>query len=60
MIARPSDFVADDRLSLAECRALLGDEGRFLTDEQLLQRRDQLYTLADVLLSAAAADGMRK
>ena len=51
MIARPSDF-QDERLSLAQCRDLLGAEVAFATDEQLRAMRDRMYSLADVVLDA--------
>lgn len=52
MIARPSDF-GDGRIPLDRCRELLGAEAAGMSDEQLRERRDRLYALADVVLDAA-------
>ena len=44
---------AKSRLSLAECRALLGaDAEPSLTDEQLLRLRDRFYELAAIAIKS--------
>ena len=39
------------KISLGKCRALLGDNGS-VSDVELEQIRDELYALADILVSA--------
>jgi hypothetical protein len=43
---------ASSRLSLAECRGLLGRDDRSLTDEQLRRLRDRFYDLAALVITA--------
>jgi hypothetical protein len=39
-----------DRLSLADCRKLLGAEADSLGDEQMARVREELYAVSDVLV----------
>lgn len=40
-----------DMISLAECRRILGDAGRELSDAELDRLRHQLYGLADIAVT---------
>ena len=47
-------------ISLAECRKILGEAGRDLTDAQLDRLRRELYGLADITVTCFLAKGGRK
>ena len=47
-------------ISLAECRKILGEAGRDLTDAQLDRLRRELYGLADITVTCFLAQGGRK
>lgn len=47
-------------ISLAECRKILGEAGRDLTDAQLERLRQELYGLADITLTCFLAKEGRK
>ena len=47
-------------ISLAECRKILGEAGRDLTDAQLERLRRELYGLADITVTCFLAKGGRK
>ena len=47
-------------ISLAECRKILGEAGRDLTDAELERLRQELYGLADIAVSCFLAKGGRK
>jgi hypothetical protein len=47
-------------ISLAECRKILGDAGRDMTDAQLEHLRRELYGLADITVTCFLAGRSRK
>lgn len=47
-------------ISLAECRKILGDAGRDLTDAELERLRQELYGLADIAVTCFLTKGDRK
>ena len=47
-------------ISLAECRKILGEAGRDMTDAQLERLRRELYGLADITVTCFLAQGGRK
>jgi hypothetical protein len=47
-------------ISLAECRKILGEAGRDMTDAQLERLRRELYGLADITVTCFLAKGGRK
>jgi hypothetical protein len=47
-------------ISLVECRKILGEAGRDLTDAQLERLRRELYGLADITVTCFLAKGGRK
>ena len=47
-------------ISLAECRKILGEAGRDLTDAQLERLRRELYGLADITVTCFLAGRSRK
>jgi len=47
-------------ISLAECRKILGDAGRDLTDAQLERLRQDLYGLADIAVTCFLSQTSRK
>jgi hypothetical protein len=45
------DFVQTecaDRISIAECRAILGTEGVAMTDEEIIGLRDSMYAIGEI------------
>jgi hypothetical protein len=47
-------------ISLAECRKILGEAGRDLTDAHLERLRRELYGLADITVTSFLEKGGRK
>ena len=47
-------------ISLAECRKILGEAGRDLSDAQLERLRRELYGLADITVTCFLARRSRK
>lgn len=46
-------------ISLAECRKILGDAGRGLSDAELERLRQELYGIADIAVSSFLAKRKR-
>ena len=47
-------------ISLAECRKILGEAGRDLTDTEVERLRQELYGLADITVTCFLSKGGRK
>jgi hypothetical protein len=48
-----------DMISLAECRKILGEAGRELSDAELDRLRRELYGLADIVVTCFLTKGNR-
>lgn len=55
MLRKGSDGRRYSRLSIAECRRLLGNDGAHLSNEQIENLRDQLFALARVVIGTISS-----
>ncbi len=44
------NYIEDRKLSLLECKKILNVDGIFYTDEEIIELRDWLYHLSEIVL----------
>ena len=55
-----ASFAENRKLSLTECKKILNTDGLFYTDEEIIELRDFLYHLADIVMDDIEAEKDKK